>query len=147
MSYSSSEYETDNESLNSDRSESVHSENERDTPWQLDDTADGPEFTLRSQHDRRNRRQRHLIDTEIMVNKQILVNKDYHDLTFSFAQTDNEDGMDIETTDDSSDSNSDDEGSELNADELADVERNRKYNCKQIILLEPKYSNRLSLSS
>jgi hypothetical protein len=72
MSYSSSEYETGNESLNSDRSESIHSENDRDMPWQLDDITDGPDFLLRSQHDRRNRRQRQLIEAEIMVNKQML---------------------------------------------------------------------------
>jgi hypothetical protein len=35
--------------------------------------------------------------------------------------------MDIDTTDDSSNSESE-QGSELNAEELEDVERNRKYN-------------------
>lgn len=76
MSATSSDYETGNESLNSDRSESVHSENEGDMPWQLNDIADGPESMAFSQLGRRSRRHRQLM---------VIMQNAYYQLPFNLT--------------------------------------------------------------
>lgn len=72
MSYESSSYESDNESLNSDRSDSVHSDDSREMAWHLEDINDESGFMSRNPHEdghtgRHHHSSRQIMQAEIMV--------------------------------------------------------------------------------
>jgi hypothetical protein len=74
MSESSSSYESANESLNSDRSDSIHSDDSRDMAWHLDDLNDESGFMSHNQREhssRRHRDSRQVLQAEIVVNLKI----------------------------------------------------------------------------
>ncbi|KAF1799301.1 hypothetical protein FB192DRAFT_1285399, partial [Mucor lusitanicus] len=96
-SFSSNEYDSSNESLNSDRSDSIHSNDSRDLAWQL--TEDG----RLNGHGRRRRRDSSLVSVLACI-----------------VDDNDDDDMDIDPADYELDTDG------LNAEELEDVERNRK---------------------
>ncbi|KAI8362820.1 hypothetical protein BD560DRAFT_448756 [Blakeslea trispora] len=97
--YSSSDYDSSNESLNSDRSESIHSEATRDAGWHAEE--DGlltDRHHHHHHHHRHHRRHREQLTAEIIDG--------------------DEDDMDVDLLDEDEDSD------ELNQEEIEDIERN-----------------------
>lgn len=82
MSDSSSSYESSNESLNSDRSDSIHSGDSRDMAWHIDNYNDESGFMPRHQlefshHNRRHRESRQVIQADIDVSHNSFISPTY----------------------------------------------------------------------